>query len=176
MTGPLRQHIATIDNNILRRRHKKLTNLLGTRNFLILDKKLVQQFDLPSDLTSVFNTLVPVENQQVANVLENADNEPAADLDLQNVRPILIENEEVNNMVIAPRNETRTFGETSNEQHANTLNTEENQPAAVPDWQNIRQILMENEGNNNANIIQRNSQETRTFGETSNEQNVRGKR
>ena len=34
-------------------------------------------------------------------------------------------------------------------------------------------FLMENEGNNNANIIPRNSQETRTFGETSNEQNVR---
>ena len=77
----LRQHIATIDNNILRRRHKKLTNLLGTRNFLMLDKELVQQFDLPSDLTSVFNTLVTVENQQVADVLENADNDPAADLD-----------------------------------------------------------------------------------------------
>ena len=89
----------------------------------MLDKELVQQFDLPSDLTSVFNTLVTVENQQVADVLENADNEPAADLDLQNLRHILIENEEVNNMVIAPRNETRTFGETSNEQHANTFST-----------------------------------------------------
>ena len=70
----------------------------------MLDKELVQQFDLPSDLTSVFNTLVTVENQQVADVLENADNEAAADLDLQNLRHILIENEEVNNMVIAPRN------------------------------------------------------------------------
>ena len=169
----LRQHIARIDDSILRRRHKKLTNLLGTRNFLMLDKELVQQFDLPSDLTSVFNTLVTVENQKVANVLENADNEPAVDLDLQNVRQILIENEQVNNMVIAPRNETRTFGETSNKQHANTLSTEENQPAAVPDLQMIRQILMENEENNNANSIPRNSQETRTFGETSNEQNAR---
>ena len=86
----------------------------------------------------------------------------------------MIENEEVNNTVISPRNETRNVGETSNEKHANAFSTEENHPAAVLDLQNIRQLLMENEENSYANIIPRNSQETRTFGETSNEQN-RGK-
>ena len=165
----LRQHIATIDDSIRRRRHKKLTNLLGTRNFLMLDKELVQQFELPSDLRSVFNTLVTVENQNLENVLETAENESNAELDLRNIQRILLE-EEVNNVNIISRNETRTSGETSNDQLASVsdMNTEENQPAAVPDWQNIRQILMESEENNNANIIPRNNQETRTFGETSN--------
>ena len=126
----LQLHIPTIDNNILRRRHKKLTNLLGTKNFLNLDKELVQRFHLQHDLASVMSTLETSENQ-LGGTLETIENE---------------------------------FGD--------RLETAENQNAAELDLQNIRSILMENEEEYDARTIQRNSEETRTFGETSSEENT----
>ena len=126
----LQQHISTINNNTLRRRHKKLTNFLETKNFLDLDKELVQQFQLQSDLASVMRTL------------ETADNQLGGTL------------ETVKNAV------------------GDRLGTAENQEVAELDLQNIRRILMENEEEYDANITQRNSEETRTFGETSSEENT----
>ena len=150
----LQQHISTIDDNFLRRRHKKLTNLLGTKNFLNLDKDLVQRFQLPRDLASVMSILETSENQlggtsgtienEFGNRLETAENQNAAELG----GPLgTIENE---------------FGD--------RLETAENRNAA--ELQNIRRILMENEEEYDAHAIHRNSEETRTFGEISSEENT----
>ena len=112
-----------------------------------------------------------IENE-FGNRLETAENQNAAELG----GPLgTIENEFGDRLETAENQNAAelggTLGTIENE-FGDRLETAENRNAAELDLQNIRRILMENEEEYDAHAIHRNSEETRTFGETSSEENT----